>query len=91
MSNFSTDCLSSVPYSPFWLTTAVRIAGDKFVFFSEEYVYEVGDNEVIPVFFNGEKAAGLKSWHLTTMCDIGRGVEDNPPKRHKQFGTLRPV
>ncbi len=70
MSNFSTDCLSSIPYSPSWPTTVARIVGNKFVFFSEEYVYEVGDNEVIPVFFNGEKSNWSNEMGISPQCAI---------------------
>ncbi len=70
MSNFSTDCLSSIPYSPSWPTTAVRITRDNFVFFSEEYVYKVGTNEVISIFFDGEKSNWTKELDISPQCAI---------------------
>ena len=96
VTNFSMDCLSSVPYSPSWPTTAVRILGDKFVFFSEEYVYEVGDNEVLPVFLNGEKSNWTKELGISPQCAIwGEEWEMTLPRdpgrlvHYVQYGTGR--
>lgn len=86
MSNFSTDCLPSVPYSPLWPTTAVKIVGDKFVFFSEEYVYEVRENEVISVFFNGEESNWTKELGISPQCVIWGGEwEVTLPKDTKRL------
>ena len=70
VSNFSTDCLSSIPYSPSWPTTAARIAEGKFVFFSEEYTYEIGNGEVIPLFFKGEKSNWARELGISPRCAI---------------------
>ena len=70
MTNFSTDCLPSVPYSPSWPTTAVRILGDKFIFFSEEYVWEGRDSEFLPIFLNGEESNWTKEVGISPQCAI---------------------
>ncbi|MDK2784051.1 MAG: hypothetical protein PWQ32_1640 [Thermococcaceae archaeon] len=73
VSNFSTDCLSSIPYSSNWPTTAVRISGGGFVFFSEGYVYETEDSEIIPPFLNGEKSSWTRKLGITPQCSVWGG------------------
>ncbi len=73
VTNFSTDCLSSVPYSHSWPTTAVRILGDKLVFFSEEYVWEGRDDEFLLLFLNGEKSNWTRELGISPQCAIWGG------------------